>query len=1066
MIAGSPTQSGSLGEALQRLQVGSEVLWEPERMRPFEHWVGHIPFAFWIIAALRPRVFVELGTHRGNSYLAFCQAINALNVDSRAYAVDTWQGDEHMAFEQGLFEELSSYHDPKYGHFSSLVRSPFDEARNLFSDGSIDLLHIDGTHTYEEVLNDFRTWETALSDRAVVLMHDVNVRRERYGVWKVWEELSHDHPHFEFFHSYGLGVLGIGKNLPEPVKALFRASSNPSEAGHIRSFFAARGKSAISTLFLQMERSRKEEEILQIARELDGARHRAATLAEEQSRATMQLEANLREKAEITDLHTRNLREKAEIIDLHTREASLRRQESETFLKRSTESNIKIAQMEIQAAEMNEQYADLVALRLKLETDLATRSAQLHEVWTSTSWRITAPLRSVVRRLRRNQIVRAMPSPGTPPSVGAVESIQTVTIAQSEDDKPASEVINASVNLPDLFSLRAFRPSSKIAVVAHIFYPELANELLDATVRLDEPHDLFITLVEGQSDYLKAEISARFPKAMIWVFPNRGRDILPFMSLINTGAFFAYELICKLHTKRSPHRADGDKWRQHLISGVLPSKEGTKDIVAAFRQYPDLGLVIADGQIFHDAENWSGNVQHLKNLLPFLSLDIDRASQMPFAGGSIFWIRPWVLRDIVGLNLKPAAYEPEPVLTDGSLAHAVERLFSVVCHAADLRIEQASLVGPGKMNLTSTPRLAPRVVAFYLPQFHPTPENDEWWGPGFTEWTNVTKAEPLFAEHRQPRLPGELGFTDLRVAETRKAQADLAREYGVSAFCYYYYWFDGGRRLLNRPLDEVLASGEPEFPFMICWANEPWSRNWDGLNKDVLMPQTYMDGWVDLFADDIAPVLKDRRYLRVEGTETPILFIYRLMNIPDPVSAVAGLREALKRNGIPAVHIAAARLALADDKQLPNDPAEFGLDAFFEFPPHGVPAVAVPESERPANLTGGMYDYGRTVDAARGKLNDSDPAIPVHFGAMMGWDNTARRGSAAHIFKGATPANFRRWMRGVVKHWYTLPDAENRLVLVNAWNEWAEGTCLEPDRDFGRGWLEAVRSAVGNPDEQ
>jgi hypothetical protein len=228
------------------------------------------------------------------------------------------------------------------------------------------------------------------------------------------------------------------------------------------------------------------------------------------------------------------------------------------------------------------------------------------------------------------------------------------------------------------------------------------------------------------------------------------------------------------------------------------------------------------------------------------------------------------------------------------------------------------------------------------------------------------------------------------------------------------------------------------------------------------MPQTYPEGWIDMFAADIAPILKDPRYVRVEGkAEVPVLFIYRVMSIPDPLSAIKALREALKRNGVPVVHIAAGRLALGDDTSLPDDPANLGLDAFFEFPPHGVPVVPAPAAERPSNLTGELYDYGRTVDAALAKLDNSAPTIPMHMGAMMGWDNTARRGAAAHVHKGATPTNFRRWLRGIVKHWYTMPEPENRLILINAWNEWAEGTCLEPDRDFGRGWLEAVRSAIG-----
>lgn len=604
-------------------------------------------------------------------------------------------------------------------------------------------------------------------------------------------------------------------------------------------------------------------------------------------------------------------------------------------------------------------------------------------------------------------------------------------------------------------------------MVAHVYYPDVCDELLDAAGRIGEPFDLFLTLTEGTSDYLQGSVRARWPKAQVFVFPNRGRDILPFMAIAATGALAGYDLVCKLHTKRSPHRVDGDVWRRHLVSGVLPDRDGTAALVAAFDADPDLGMVVADGQIFEGDEFWGGNLQHLANLLPMLGYTLEQATRIPFAGGSMFWMRAPLLRNIVGLNLAPEAFEPEPIGLDGALAHAVERLFSIACHSAGMRIEQASLV-PGaaaalRVELAATaPARAPRVVAFYLPQFHPIPENDRWWGRGFTEWASVTKAKPLFPGHRQPRLPGELGFTDLRVPETRAAQAELARAHGVSAFCYYYYWFGEGRRLLHRPLDEVLASGEPDFPFMICWANEPWSRNWDGANKEVLLAQDYPEGWVEAFARDVAPVLRDPRYVRLSGAEgPPMLLIYRIMHLPRPAEAIAALRAALRAEGVGEVHLSAAWLFFADDESLPDAPAALGLDSYFEFPPHRVPATAVPPDAVPPGLTGGVYDYGPTVDAALARLAIDGPKRDRHRAVMMGWDNTARRGTAAYVFRGATPAHFRRWLRGVVLHEQANPGPEERLVFVNAWNEWAEGTCLEPDRDFGRGWLEAVGSALG-----
>ncbi|MGG5890054.1 glycoside hydrolase family 99-like domain-containing protein [Falsiroseomonas sp. HC035] len=1101
-----------LGRALSSIGAGEETLREPLRLKPFEHWVGHIPFAFWLISALRPRVLVELGTHRGNSFLAFCQAIEAERCGTRAYAVDTWEGDAHMGREEGLFEELSVYHDPRYGHFSSLVRSDFDQARALFPERSIDLLHIDGTHTYEAVRNDFETWEPTLSDRAVVLFHDTNVRRPDYGVWKLWEELSRDRPHFEFFHSFGLGVLAVGNDLPQPVLALLSASSDFAAATRLRSFFAARGLAGIERLAKQTEQERAGETArrhwaqieahnadhaaAQAALAAERARHEAEREAQRAQHAAALHEA--RQRLEEADRRARDL--EAE----HERLVKARRQDREQARQRTAEDNARLERVDgelrralaaLEAAQAQNQKSRRQAAELaraasaaiaRLENDLARHVEDALSLRASTSWRLTTPLRTVGERMPRfmrpslMQLARrARLLPAEPARVGEgaafLPGIEDLTDLVAEPqaagtvrrpDAAAPRMPRWPIQLPDLFALRGFVPGARIAVVAHVFYPELCDEMLEATTRLAEPFDLFVTLVEGHSEHLREDILRRFPHAHVWAFPNRGRDILPFMAIAATGALAQYALICKLHTKRSPHRKDGDVWRRHLVSGVLPDRAGSAALVAAFDNDPDLGMVVADGQIFNGEEHWGGNLQHLANLLPLLGYTVEQATRIPFAGGSIFWLRGSLLHDLLGLHVANESFEPEPIGTDGALAHAMERLFGIACHAAGMRLEQASLVaGPADAQPAGQgvgeAAAPPRVVAFYLPQFHPIPENDRWWGRGFTEWTNVTKAKPLFPGHRQPRLPGELGFTDLRLPETREAQADLARRHGISAFCYYYYWFGEGQRLLQRPLDEVLASGTPDFPFMICWANEPWSRNWDGANKEVLMPQDYREGWVEAFARDVAPLLRDRRYLRLGGPGgRPMLMVYRIMHVPRPAEAVAALREALRRRGVGEVHLAAGWLSLGEDKPLPDQPAALGLDSYFEFPPHRMPTVAA-SGALPEGMTGGLYEYGPTVDAALARLAQDSDGVDLHRAVMMGWDNTARRGDAAHVFRGATPGHFRRWLRGLVRHRRDSVGGEERLVFVNAWNEWAEGTCLEPDRDFGRGWLEAVRSALG-----
>jgi lipopolysaccharide biosynthesis protein len=611
------------------------------------------------------------------------------------------------------------------------------------------------------------------------------------------------------------------------------------------------------------------------------------------------------------------------------------------------------------------------------------------------------------------------------------------------------------VAIPDLFDLRALKPRGRIAVVVHLYYPDVWDELRHAIERIPYPFDVFVSLVKCASEHLRASVRQAFPKAYIFDFENRGRDLGPFLAFVESGALFEYELVCKLHTKRSPHRGDGDEWRRRLIDGVLGSADLIDRIVSSFRADSDLGIVIADGNIYNGEENWILNDKLLAELLPRLGISPEVKARS-FPGGSIFWIRPFLLRILAAADIKLDDFEPEPIAPNGGMAHAVERMFGLICEDAGMRIvESNQLAEPVQKPEGSSSKV--HIVAFYLPQFHPVKENDEWWGNGFTEWANVTRAKPQFEGHRQPRLPSDLGFYDLRLPETREAQAELARRYGVTAFCYYYYWFDG-RRILERPLNEVLESGKPDFPFLICWANEPWTRNWDGLDHDVLLPQTYKPGWTGRFAGDVAPLLRDRRYFRLDGK--PVLLLYRVGHIPGAQSAIRQLRLGLSEWGIREVHLAAACAGLQGDTELPTDPGMLDLDSYFEFPPHSVrpqPAWPLP-SGLSDGFGGEVYDYNKTVTAALATLDNHQYQGRRHRGVMAGWDSTARHGKRAYIFHGATPANFRRWLRRTIAH--ERRQQGERVLFINAWNEWGEGTYLEPDRDFGLGWLEAVASAA------
>jgi len=343
-----------------------------------------------------------------------------------------------------------------------------------------------------------------------------------------------------------------------------------------------------------------------------------------------------------------------------------------------------------------------------------------------------------------------------------------------------------------------------------------------------------------------------------------------------------------------------------------------------------------------------------------------------------------------------------------------------------------------------------RLIAFYLPQYHAIPENDAWWGKGFTEWVNVRRARPNFVGHVQPRVPTELGYYDLTEAKTREAQADLARSHGIHAFCYYYYWFNG-RRLLERPLAEVLARGTPDFPFCVCWANENWTKRWDGGNDEVLLAQEYSAENEEALIRDLIPLFRDRRYVRVRGR--PLVAVYRANLLPQPRRAADTFRRVARAAGE-----AEPYLAMVHVPGMPS-PLEWGFDAGIEFPPHSTeaqPLTAHIDKLNP-DFIGEVWDY---VSAARYAIDRPLPDFPFHRGVMVGWDNTPRLQNNGHVFVNAHPQNYRRWLAAMIAQTRAARPPEERIVFVNAWNEWGEGCTLEPDAQFGRGYLEATRAAL------
>lgn len=357
---------------------------------------------------------------------------------------------------------------------------------------------------------------------------------------------------------------------------------------------------------------------------------------------------------------------------------------------------------------------------------------------------------------------------------------------------------------------------------------------------------------------------------------------------------------------------------------------------------------------------------------------------------------------------------------------------------------------------------APKVLALYLPQFHPTPHNDEWWGKGFTEWTNVGRAKKLYRGHPQPRIPGELGYYDLRLSEVREAQADLARAHGVSAFCYYHYWFGDGRQELERPFQEVVAAGKPDFPFCLCWANETWyTKMWDVhgcVGKKPLVAQEYGNAAeITKHFNHLLPAFRDPRYLRIAGKL--IFMIYRPLEIPNVDEFMRIWRDLATANGLDGIYFIAHCTNLKRESEALT---QLGFD--------GIHALRMNAAIRSASR-GSLFqaklirkalrrprviDYGRIY---RDFIGDEEKSEGVFPSLIPNWDHTPRSGMGGTVLHGTCPRLFQEHVEHVVRAVAHKTPEEN-LIFLKSWNEWGEGNYMEPDLEHGRGFLEALAAGI------
>ncbi|NJB94029.1 lipopolysaccharide biosynthesis protein [Xanthomonas arboricola] len=388
-----------------------------------------------------------------------------------------------------------------------------------------------------------------------------------------------------------------------------------------------------------------------------------------------------------------------------------------------------------------------------------------------------------------------------------------------------------------------------------------------------------------------------------------------------------------------------------------------------------------------------------------------------------------------------ADWVPEPVR--GRAVHGISRRPAA-------RSDEAA-IGHVPYRTAALPETLPAtLVAFYLPQFHPIPENDAWWGKGFTEWRNVSRALAQFEGHQQPRLPADLGFYDLRTLQVMREQARLAQEYGLGAFCFYFYWF-AGKTLLEMPIAQRHEDTSITLPFCLCWANEKWARRWDGRGDDILIDQAHSADDDLAFIAHIATYLRNPTYLRVDGR--PLLLVYRPHLLPDPAQTAARWRKWCRENGVGEIH-----LAYVQGFERP-DPRDIGFDAAVEFPPNMSTPASVTARQRLLNpeFNGEVLDWRELArDMEQRPLRE----YTLYPGVNPGWDNEPRRSGKGRIYLHASPRRYRDWLSRTLRHRLASAPPAHRMVFINAWNEWAEGAVLEPDARLGHAWLEATRQAL------
>lgn len=613
-----------------------------------------------------------------------------------------------------------------------------------------------------------------------------------------------------------------------------------------------------------------------------------------------------------------------------------------------------------------------------------------------------------------------------------------------------------------------------LAVHVHVFYIDFLGELLHYLRRIPFPFDLLLTYSEEVIDAaMLLEILAQnqwlSSQYKVIPVPNRGRNLAPLATVL-VDLLLQYKYIAHVHTKKSEHTKELRQWRSQILESLFHSKDSVRTIISLLQESTD--LVIPTNQNFYikDPSGWGDNKCKALEIVSAASYTLKTdAAFVAFPEGGMFWMNGSLMKRIAALQLKSSDFEAEPIGQDGSAAHALERLLGLlagedgkkICQVFTGESQSTNKCYENHLDFTGELKTIPpservRILALFLPQFHESFENNAWHGDGFTDWTNVKRSNPLFVHHYQQRFPHpDIGYYDVDEEGYFNATANLMRASGVEGLIFYHYWFNG-TTILSQPAQFLLAHREIAIHWCFCWANENWTRAWDGNEDQVLMRQDYSRADALAFIEYLLPFFQDERYLKIANR--PLLLVYRPSHNPLMSEYVEIWNQACQAAGLPSPYLLCTLTRGA------VHPQHYGFDAGLERVFHDWTAgriSAINDSlEFYESFSGSVLDYNSAADYY---MNLKPPEDFKFIRSIVpSWDNTPRYGQNAYLLHLSSPRKFSEWLGALILDARNRLENDERIIVVNAWNEWAESAYLEPDCRTGYAYLNSVaRSQLG-----